>query len=94
MKHAQGVLCLVVSADTDEGRKKFVGRAVELIMPVSSDWPVEFQGMLWSPDEGDCWIVVGNICRGNLGYTMLREKHLFPIYDVNQPPAREAEDVL
>lgn len=87
MKHEQGVLCLIIGARTEVGRKQ-IGKTVTLVKHLSENERGEHMGSLFRCHSGyqDYWIVVGDVTsmRGAKGVSAFAQKHLLPIKNPKQ----------
>ncbi len=87
IEHKPGVLCLIIGARTEHGRKH-IGKTVTLVKHLSENEFGEHLGERFrcATGYGDYWIVVGDVqsLNGRPGVAAIAQSHLMPIKDPDQ----------
>lgn len=96
IEHKVGVKCLIVSADTDRGRK-LVGTSVVLLAEIKCGETVEVGGHSYVADDDGTWVIgfrseVDGRRKDVL--SIFHKQHLMPLIDPKNPQPIPDSEVL
>lgn len=86
IEHKPGVLCVIIGAKTDHGRKQ-IGKVVTLVKYMYFDERYRFaDGHVARLIGKEAWLVAGDVScvEGQKGYAFYTQQHLMPIKDPDQ----------
>ncbi len=84
IQHKANVLCLVVNADTEQG-KKMIGRACWLYRGLEAGESVSEFNYKFVARGTRCWIIIFEERDGTQTASFFEEYNLLPLFDGNNP---------